>query len=123
MHLSEYSMYSQLRSTLAVDRVMKSVLSITKDLVIRQVTLRNPAEAKSLDELVRVVSIIQLWFIWHSRVASSSKQSDKEDPVADSQNLVRTSMQDCTVDEADKVWKQWGTGRKVWRSSLGHTRT
>ena len=30
MHLSEYSMYSQLRSTLAVDRVMKSVLSITK---------------------------------------------------------------------------------------------
>ena len=77
MHLSEYSMYSQLRSTLAVDRVIKSVLSITKDLVIRQVTLRNPAEAKSLDELVRVVSIVQLWFIWHSRVASSSKQSDK----------------------------------------------
>ena len=73
--------------------------------MIRQVTwLRNPAEAKSLDELVRVVSIVQLWFIWHSRrVASSSKQSDKEDPVADSQNLVRTSMQDCTVDEADKV--------------------
>ncbi len=82
MHWSEYSMSSQLRSTSAVGRVMKSVLSITKDLVIRQVTLRNPAEAKSLDELVRVVSIVQLWFIWHSRVASSSKQSDKEDPVA-----------------------------------------
>ena len=82
MHWSEYSMSSQLRSTSAVGRVMKSVLSITKDLVIRQVTLKNPAEAKNFDELVRVVSIIQLWFIWHSRVASSSKPSDKEDPVA-----------------------------------------
>ena len=74
-------MSSQLRSTSAVGGVMKSVLSITKDLVIRQVTLKNPAEAKNFDDLVRVVSIIQLWFIWHSRVASS-KQSDKEDPVA-----------------------------------------
>ena len=55
-------MSSQLRSTLAVGRVMKSVLSITRGLVIRQVTLKNhTAEAKNLDELVRVVSIIQLW--------------------------------------------------------------
>ena len=88
MHWSEYSMSSQLRSTSAVGRVMKSVLSITKDLVIRQVTLKNPAEAKNFDELVRVVSIIQLWFIWHSRVASSSKQSDKEDPVASSHSMI-----------------------------------
>ena len=116
---------------------MKSVLSVTRDPVMRQVTLnfilvrvegawrsfnrimvgsdryvRNPAEIKHPEELVRVESVIQLWLAQQSGLLEQCR-----DPVA----LIRWYSKfgggidsgPSTVNKDDKVWSGRG-GRKAW---------
>jgi hypothetical protein len=115
---------------------MKTVLSVIRDPVMRQVTLnfilvrvegawrsfnrimvgpdryvKNPAEIKHPEELVRIESVIQLWLAQQSGLLEQCR-----DPVA----LIRWYSEfgggidsgPSTVDEVDKVWSG-GLGGKL----------
>jgi hypothetical protein len=86
--------------------------NITRDLVTCLVTLKNPTEAKSPDELVRVVSIIQLWSAQQSDLLEQSCRY----PVA----VIRLNSEFVAgIDAGPSPWmKLTKCGMEDWERSL-----